>query len=103
MIADVRRELGITPRTISAEEIVARCVYALVNVGAHILEEKIAARASDIDIVYLTGYGFPATRGGPMLYADMMGLPAVERAMYESPGGVTWAAGTDLVATRLTP
>ena len=56
-------------------------MYALVNEGAAILEEKIAQRASDIDVVYLMGYGFPIHRGGPMLYADTVGLYAVERRM----------------------
>ena len=70
MIAAYRAEIGITPRKISDEEIVERCIYALVNEGAHILEEGIALRASDIDMVYLTGYGFPPYRGGPMFYAD---------------------------------
>ncbi|MFX6040903.1 3-hydroxyacyl-CoA dehydrogenase family protein, partial [Acinetobacter baumannii] len=55
-------------------EIVERLVYALVNEGAKILEEGIASKASDIDMVYLTGYGFPLHRGGPMLYADQVGL-----------------------------
>ena len=81
VIAEVRKASGITPRKISDEEIVERCVYALVNEGARILEEGIAARASDIDMVYLTGYGFPLFRGGPMKYADTVGLVAVERAM----------------------
>ena len=81
MIADYRKELGITPREISDEEIVQRCIYALVNEGARILEAGIAARASDIDIVYLAGYGFPAHRGGPMLYADEVGLYNVARTM----------------------
>ena len=70
-----------------------RCVYALVNEGARILEEGIAARASDIDIVYLTGYGFPLFRGGPMLYADTVGLVTVERAMRrfrDSTGNAFW-------------
>ena len=81
IVEEGRRKLGITPRKISNEEIVERCVYALINEGARILEEKIAQRASDIDMVYLTGYGFPVFRGGPMLYADMTGLIAIERAM----------------------
>jgi 3-hydroxyacyl-CoA dehydrogenase len=81
VINDVRKANGVTPRKISDEEIVERCVYALVNEGARIVEEGIAARASDVDMVYLTGYGFPLHRGGPMLYADMVGLPNVERAM----------------------
>jgi 3-hydroxyacyl-CoA dehydrogenase len=81
MIAAYRVEKGIEPRRIEADEIVERCVYALVNEGARILEEGIAARASDIDMVYLTGYGFPLHRGGPMLYADMAGLYNVARSM----------------------
>ncbi|QSQ19017.1 enoyl-CoA hydratase/isomerase family protein [Pyxidicoccus parkwayensis] len=76
-----RKELGVTPRTLSNEEIVQRCVFALVNEGARILEEGIAQRASDIDLVYLSGYGFPINRGGPMLYADSVGLMNVVRAM----------------------
>ncbi|HSW82261.1 MAG TPA: 3-hydroxyacyl-CoA dehydrogenase NAD-binding domain-containing protein [Usitatibacter sp.] len=81
VIAEGRKTLGITPRKISDEEIVERCVYALVNEGARILEEGIASKASDVDMVYLTGYGFPLFRGGPMLYADTVGLVNVERAM----------------------
>jgi 3-hydroxyacyl-CoA dehydrogenase len=56
-------------------------VYALVNEGAHILEEGIAMRASDIDVVYLAGYGFPVHRGGPMFYAGRVGLQTVARRM----------------------
>jgi 3-hydroxyacyl-CoA dehydrogenase len=81
IIAEHRAALGITPRKVSDDEIVERCIYALVNEGARILEEGIAARASDIDIVYLNGYGHPLHRGGPMLYADMVGLPNVVRAL----------------------
>ena len=81
MIAGYRKELGIAPRKIADDEIVERCVLALVNEGARILEEGIAQRASDIDMVYLTGYGFPLYRGGPMLYADMLGLYNVVRSM----------------------
>jgi 3-hydroxyacyl-CoA dehydrogenase len=77
LIASYRKEIGVQPRAISDEEIVERCIYALVNEGAHILEEGIALRASDIDMVYLTGYGFPAFRGGPMFYADSVGLQKV--------------------------
>jgi 3-hydroxyacyl-CoA dehydrogenase len=69
--------LGIEPRTISDEEIVARVIYPLINEGARILEEGIAQRASDIDIVYIYGYGFPAHCGGPMFYADTVGTKAV--------------------------
>ena len=74
LITRHRQELGVTPRQIGDDEIVHRLVLALVNEGAAILEEGIAMRASDIDMIYLTGYGFPLHRGGPMLYADMMGL-----------------------------
>jgi 3-hydroxyacyl-CoA dehydrogenase len=70
-------EAGIPQRTISKEEIVDRCAYALVNEGARILEEGFAFRAVDIDIIYLNGYGFPAHRGGPMWYADTVGLKKV--------------------------
>jgi len=71
------REGGIPQRQISSEEIVDRCLYALVNEGARILEEGFALRAVDIDIIYLNGYGFPAYRGGPMWYADTVGLKNV--------------------------
>ena len=81
IIDDERKRLGITPRKISDEEIVQRLVYALVNEAAHLLEEGIAAKASDVDIVYLTGYGFPVWRGGPMCYADSQGLFNVVQAM----------------------
>ena len=81
MIADYRKEQGITPRKISDEEIVQRLVFALVNEAAKILEEGIANKASDIDMVYLTGYGFPLHRGGPLCYADQVGLYNVVQAM----------------------
>lgn len=81
MIEKHRKDLGITPRKISDEEIVQRLVYSLVNEAAHILEEGIASRASDIDMVYLTGYGFPIHRGGPMQYADTVGLFNVVQSM----------------------
>ena len=81
MIEDHRKALGITPRKIGDDEIVHRLVYALVNEGARLLEEGIASKASDIDMVYLTGYGFPLWRGGPMCYADRQGLYNVVRAM----------------------
>ena len=81
MVSKHRADLGIQARKISDEEIVHRLVYSLVNEGAKILEEGIASKASDIDIVYLTGYGFPFWRGGPMCYADSQGLFNVVRAM----------------------
>ncbi|WP_233871428.1 3-hydroxyacyl-CoA dehydrogenase NAD-binding domain-containing protein [Paraburkholderia adhaesiva] len=93
IIEQFRRDAGITPRKISDEEIVERCMYALVNEGARILEDGIAARASDIDVVYLSGYGFPRHRGGPMLYADTVGLANVVRALKRfaaEPGADAW-------------
>ncbi|MBZ8140083.1 3-hydroxyacyl-CoA dehydrogenase [Rubrivivax gelatinosus] len=81
MVAQHRAGLGITARTISDDEIVHRLVYALVNEGAKILEDGIASKASDIDMVYLTGYGFPLWRGGPMCYADSQGLFNVVQTM----------------------
>ena len=81
MIAEHRKTLGVTPRKISNDEIVQRLVFSLVNEAAHILEEGIAAKASDVDMVYITGYGFPMHRGGPMLYADQFGLFNVVQTM----------------------
>jgi len=81
MIAAYRKEKSLTPRAIPEDEIVARCIFALVNEGAKILEEGIAQRASDVDVVYLAGYGFPPFRGGPMFYADTVGLYNVVRTM----------------------
>jgi 3-hydroxyacyl-CoA dehydrogenase len=81
IIEAYRKEIGVAPRRISDDEIVARLIYALVNEAAHILEEGIALRASDIDMVYLTGYGFPPYRGGPMFYADTVGLDKVLAAI----------------------
>ena len=81
VITEYRVANGITPRNIADAEVVERCIYALINEGARILQEGIAARASDIDLVYLNGYGFPRHRGGPMLYADTVGLSNVVRAL----------------------
>jgi len=81
MIIKHSADLGVERRKVSDQEIVERLVYALVNEAAYILEEGIATRASDIDMVYLTGYGFPLFRGGPMFYADTVGLPNVVMAM----------------------
>ena len=81
MIVKHSAELGIERRKIGDQEIVERLVFALVNEAAYILEEGIATRASDVDMVYLTGYGFPVFRGGPMFYADTVGLPNVAMAM----------------------
>jgi 3-hydroxyacyl-CoA dehydrogenase len=81
IIERYRAQEGIKPRTVSDEEIVERCIYALVNEGARIVEQGIAQRSSDVDVVYLNGYGFPAYRGGPLFYADQMGLSDVARAL----------------------
>jgi 3-hydroxyacyl-CoA dehydrogenase len=85
-------EAGVPQRKISTEEITDRCLYALVNEGARILEEGYAVRASDIDIIYLNGYGFPAYRGGPMWYADAIGLKQVYERIseFERQHGQIW-------------
>jgi len=93
IIESFRNERGIAARHVGDDEVVERCVFALVNEGARILDEKIAARASDIDLVYLNGYGFPQHRGGPMLHADIVGLPNVVRALQRfaaEPGAKAW-------------
>ncbi len=86
-------DAGIAQRQISAEEIVERCIYALVNEGARILEEGYALRAVDIDIIYLNGDGFPAYRGGPMWHADTVGLQKVYQRICEfhQQHGELWA------------
>ena len=88
IVAESER-MGITRRQISQEEIVKRCMYGMINEGAKLLEQGIALRASDIDVVYVTGYGFPARRGGPMYYADQIGLANVYhdiKRLYEEYG-----------------
>lgn len=90
LIATKRRDLGFEARSIGADEIVERCVFALANEGLAILDEGIAQRPGDIDVVYLYGYGFPAYRGGPMHYADAVGLEHVlarVREFHERFGG----------------
>jgi 3-hydroxyacyl-CoA dehydrogenase len=79
VIADFRKEHGLVPRKIADDEIIERCILALVNEGAQLLDEGIALRGSDIDVVYLAGYGFPRYRGGPMFHADTVGLYNVVR------------------------
>ena len=81
LVVRTSRELEIDRREISDEEILQRCIYPLINEGAHILEEGIAQRASDLDIVWLYGFGFPRYRGGPMFYADSVGLRHVYEVM----------------------
>ena len=92
LIEQVRAEIGRTPREISAEEIVERTIYALVNEGARILEDGYALRSVDIDIIYINGYGFPAYRGGPMWYADTVGLKKVYERIreFEKEHGALW-------------
>ncbi len=92
VIGACRRETNLAPRDIDAAEIVDRTIFALVNEGARLLEEGIALRAVDIDIIYVSGYGFPAYRGGPMWYADSLGLDRVyERvAAFERRHGSLW-------------
>jgi len=104
LIEAYRREKGIAPRTVTENEIVDRCILALVNEGARILDEKIAQRASDIDVVYLSGYGFPAFRGGPMFYADQRGLNHVVETMHrlhQQTGDSFWKPAP-LLADRVT-
>ena len=93
LIGHARKDAGITPRAVSDEEIVDRIIYALVNEGARILEEGYALRAVDIDIIYINGYGFPAYRGGPMWYADTVGLKKVHARIqeFEKQHGKIWA------------
>jgi 3-hydroxyacyl-CoA dehydrogenase len=84
---------GITRRTFTSEEIVERTIFALINEGARVLEEGVALRAADIDTVYVSGYGFPAYRGGPMFYADRVGLARIHErvAALHREHGQRWA------------
>lgn len=75
------RRLGVAQCDVPDEEIVERCIYALINEGAHLLEQGIARSAADIDVIWCNGYGFPKARGGPMFYADTVGLPEVLSAI----------------------
>ena len=83
VIEGVSKELGIERRAISDDEIFERCLYSMINEGAKILDEGIALRASDIDTVWINGYGFPPHRGGPMFYADTVGLPKIYAKLQE--------------------
>jgi 3-hydroxyacyl-CoA dehydrogenase len=83
IIVDVATTMGITRRPISDEEILQRLLYPMVNEGAKILDEKIAIRASDIDVIWVYGYGWPVYRGGPMFWADQIGLRALRDRMQE--------------------
>jgi 3-hydroxyacyl-CoA dehydrogenase len=93
IIEKVSAEYGIKRRSFSDEEIVERCLLALMNVGCEVLREGVATRASDIDVVYVYGYGFPAYRGGPMFYAEnslglKTALEKLEKLKLET--GDTW-------------
>ncbi|MGH7001285.1 MAG: 3-hydroxyacyl-CoA dehydrogenase family protein, partial [Stellaceae bacterium] len=77
IVADMRERLGITPRPIAAGIIVERLIYPMVNQAARLLESGVALRPGDIDLIWINGYGFPAWRGGPMFYADQVGLANV--------------------------
>ena len=92
LIKEVSADLGIERRAIDDEEILSRCIYPLINEGANVLDEGIALRAGDIDIVWLNGYGFPAHRGGPMHYADSVGIDAIHRGVrrYHERHGAWW-------------
>ena len=81
LIAGVSEEMGIERREISDQEILERCLYPLINEGAKILQEGLAIRPSDIDLVWIYGYGFPIGRGGPMFYADQVGLKEIHGVM----------------------
>ena len=83
IVRDIMARAGNEPREISEQEILERCIYAMINEGAKILEEGIAIRASDIDIVWINGYGWPVYRGGPMFYADTVGLQTVVAKLEE--------------------
>jgi len=94
------REVGITRRVITDQEIIERAVYSMINEGAKILEEGIAARPLDIDIVWIYGYGFPVYLGGPMFYADQVGLKKIYEAIlkYKDMVGVEYWEPSPLLA-----
>jgi 3-hydroxyacyl-CoA dehydrogenase len=83
IIAEASKRLGVERRKIGKEEIVERMIFPMINEGARILEEGIATRPGDIDVIWVYGYGFPAWRGGPMFYADLVGLPKIRDRLAE--------------------
>jgi 3-hydroxyacyl-CoA dehydrogenase len=99
LIIELARKNGIERRTVSADEIVERCLLALINEGARILQEGIAQRSSDIDVVYANGYGFPRHRGGPMFYADELGTAHILERIehYQSKFGPKWWTPAPLI------
>ena len=92
LIKDFAQEKNISRRQISDREIIERCTYPVINEGAKILDEGIAARASDLDVIWVNGYGWPVYRGGPMFYADTIGLDNVLQTVktYQTRFGDTW-------------
>jgi 3-hydroxyacyl-CoA dehydrogenase len=101
IVQQLARQHGVEPRAVSDEEIQRRCVLSLVNIGADILAERLAYRAGDIDVIWTSGYGFPRWRGGPMHYADSLGLDRVVReirAFWESGNGDHWRPAASLEA-----
>ncbi len=92
LIKTLASERKVPRREISDDEIVERCILALINVGAMVLEEGIASRASDIDVVWTSGYGFPRHLGGPMFYADTLGLGHIAECIraYHEKFGYYW-------------
>jgi 3-hydroxyacyl-CoA dehydrogenase len=92
LVEQVSKQLGVERRAISDQEIVQRCIYPMINEGCKILEEGVALRASDIDIIWINGYGFPAYRGGPMCYGELVGLGDVYRviAAFREQQGKLW-------------
>jgi len=93
LIQRLSRDAGIPQRKFSDEEIIERCMYGLINEGARVLEQGLAFRASDIDVIYLNGYGFPSWRGGPMFYADSSGLKHIAGRILDFEGdfGPRWS------------
>ena len=91
-IVEESRRLGMERQPLTEEEILKRCLYGMINEGARLLEQGIALRAGDIDVVYVTGYGFPAEHGGPMYLADRIGLASVHEDVkrFHEAHGVWW-------------
>ena len=99
MIRSTARDAAIPQRSFDDREIVERCLYALINEGARVVADGSAQRASDIDVIYANGYGFPAWRGGPMFYADRVGLAAIHERIrqFERDYGARWTPAPLLI------
>jgi 3-hydroxyacyl-CoA dehydrogenase len=104
LLARERERAGLESREMDDAEIVERCIYALVNEGARILDDGVAASAADIDTIWLNGYGFPKPRGGPMHYAETVGVAAVlERIReFEQTDSIFWRPADRLVSAANT-